>query len=393
MDDIKVKVITLLQKVQLTEEERSWLLDYIENAGTNELREVLKMKFDMEHRFFGRRHHPEANEILKSIHQKLNFEEEEIKAAPIFPLRKKLAIAASVIGITFAGTYFILKYSGNSSKNQKYSAHNLVNISPGKNIAYLTLGNGTKIILSNTRNGTIAKQGSANIIKLNGKLAYQSLAAKDTAVVYNSLSTPRGGQYQVELPDGTHVWLNAASTLRYPTAFTGKLRVVEVTGEAYFEVAKNKEKPFIVKVDSSEVRVLGTHFDVMAYRDERSVKTSLFEGSVQFIHHSQTSLLKPGQQLQLTKSGKQSVIDNLDLDNEIAWKNGLFHFENADIETVTRQLSRWYDIDIYFKGKKTDDLFFVEMPESSNLADVLKVLEITGHIKFQIEGRRLTIMP
>jgi len=392
MDDIKVKVITLLQKVQLTEEERLWLLNYIENADSNELRDVLKMKFDMEHRFFGRRHHPEANEILKSIHQKLNFEE-EVKVVPVFPFHKKLAVAASVIGLVFASGYFILKYAGNYSKNQKYSAHNLANISPGRNIAYLTLGNGAKIILSNAKNGAIAKQGSASVIKINGKLAYQNQATKDTTVVYNSLSTPRGGQYQVELPDGTHVWLNAASTLRYPTAFTGKLRVVEVTGEAYFEVAKNKEKPFIVKVDSSEVRVLGTHFDVMAYRDEQSVKTSLFEGSVQFTHLSQSSLLKPGQQLQLTKSGRLSVVDNLDLDNEIAWKNGLFHFENADIETVMRQLSRWYDIDVDFKGKKTDDLFFVEMPESSNLADVLKVLEITGHIKFQIEGRRLTIMP
>jgi len=396
MDDIKVKVITLLQKTQLSPDERLWLLDYIENSDTEELRSLLKMKFDSEHRFFVRKSHPEASEILKTIHQKLNFEEQQsLPIAPILLWKKKLAIAASIIGFALAGTYFLVKYNANlAAKSGNYTANSLANIRPGKNMAFLTLGNGSTISLNNAKNGSIAQQGNASVIKKNGKLSYKSLTvAADTAVVYNSLSTPRGAQYQVELPDGTHVWLNAASTLRYPTAFNGKQRVVEVSGEAYFEVAKNKEKPFIVKVDSSQIRVLGTHFNVMAYADEQSVRTSLFEGSVKFTHNNQTSLLKPGEQSQLTKGGKLSVVNDIDLDNEIAWKNGLFHFENANIETVMRQLSRWYDIDVDFKGKKTDELFFVEMPENSNLADVLKVLEITGHIKFQMEGRRLTIMP
>jgi transmembrane sensor len=393
MDDIKVKVIALLQKTQLSSDERRWLLNYIENSDTKELRELLKMKFDSKHWFFVKKNHPEANEILQSIHQKLNFQEKQA-VSPILLWRPKLAMAASIIGFALVGTYFLLKYTTKrSSETDNYTATSLANILPGKNIAYLTLGNGATILLDNSKNGSIARQGKSRIIKTNNKVAYQTVESGEGSVVFNSLSTPRGAQYQVELPDGTHVWLNAASTLRYPTSFTGKFRVVEVTGEAYFEVAKNKEKPFIVKVDSAEIRVLGTHFNVMAYVDEQSVKTSLFEGSVKFTRYNQTSLLKPGEQSQLSKTGKLSVVNNIDINNEIAWKNGLFHFENADIETVMRQLSRWYNIDVDFKGKKTDDLFFVEMPESSNLADVLKVLEITGHIKFEMEGRRLTIMP
>ncbi|MDB5087420.1 MAG: FecR family protein, partial [Mucilaginibacter sp.] len=210
--------------------------------------------------------------------------------------------------------------------------------------------------------------------------------------LYNTVSTPRGGHYQVILPDGSQVWLNAASSIRFPTAFTDKERKVEISGEAYFEVAKNKALPFVVKVNSSEVRVFGTHFNVMAYTDEAAIKTTLLEGSVQFSNGSASCMLKPGEQSELTKSGQVKVISGVDVDNAIAWKNNMFDFENTDIESVMRQLSRWYDVDVVY-NKKVNDRFFAEIPSSSKLSEVLKALELTGKVNFDIQGRKIIINP
>ncbi len=263
---------------------------------------------------------------------------------------------------------------------------------PGGDKAVLTLADGSTIVLDSAKNGTLAQQGATQVIKLGGKLAYDPTGTGSKEVVYNTITTPRGGQYQVELPDGSQVWLNAASSLRFPTAFAGKERRVEISGEAYFEVAKNKAMPFIVSVNGAEVQVLGTHFNIMAYNEEKAVRTTLLEGSVRFVSGNNASLLKPGQQSQLSKEGQVNVISSVDVDEVMAWKNGMFYFEGEDIETVMRQLARWYDVEVDFKGQQIDNLFYAKIPRSSKLSDVLKVLELTGNIKFEIEGKKITVL-
>jgi ferric-dicitrate binding protein FerR (iron transport regulator) len=238
----------------------------------------------------------------------------------------------------------------------------------------------------------LTQQGSAKVIKLEGKLLYDLGSEKAKQIVYNTISTPKGGQYQLELPDGSLVWLNASSSIYFPTSFIEKERRVEITGEAYFEVAKSADKPFIVSVNNSEVQVLGTHFNINAYSDEEEVRTTLLEGSVKFVDGSNTSLLQPGQQSQLTKDRIVKVASNVDVNEVVSWKNGLFSFENAGIETIMRQLSRWYDVEIDYKGK-TDDIFVAEMSRNIKLSDVLKALELTGRVKFEIDGKKIVVMP
>jgi ferric-dicitrate binding protein FerR (iron transport regulator) len=194
------------------------------------------------------------------------------------------------------------------------------------------------------------------------------------------------------LPDGSQVWLNAASSLRFPTTFAGKERRVEITGEVYFEVAKNKAMPFIVSVYGAEIQVLGTHFDVMAYNDEPAFKTTLLEGSVKFVKDGNYTMLKPGQQSQLTKSGQLKVVSNVNLTTEVAWKNGFFDFEGLNFETIARQLSRWYNVEVIY-DKKIDDLFYAEIPRNTKLSDVLKALELTGKVHFEIEGTKIIVLP
>jgi ferric-dicitrate binding protein FerR (iron transport regulator) len=253
------------------------------------------------------------------------------------------------------------------------------------------LADGSTIILDNVQNGTLAQQGNTKVIKEDGKLAYNLTSTGINEVLYNTISTPRGGQYQVDLPDGSRVWLNAASSLHFPTAFVGKERRVEITGEAYFEVAKNKAQPFIVSVNGAEVQVLGTHFNVMAYNDENAIKTTLLEGSVKFVNGSTSSLLKPGQQSQLSENGQVKVVSNVDVDAVTAWKNGNFDFQGEDIETVMRQLSRWYNVDVVYRNKP-DELFYAEIPRNTKLSDVLKALELTGKLRFGIEGKKIIVM-
>jgi len=222
---------------------------------------------------------------------------------------------------------------------------------PGGDKAILTLSDGSTFVLNSTGNGTIALQGATNIVKVdNGKLAYNTLKEKPGEVTYNTLTTPAAGQFQVALPDGSKVWLSNASSLRYPVAFTGKGREVELKGEAYFEIAHNAAMPFTVKVgEKMLVNVLGTSFNIAAYGDESQVKTTLLTGAVRVSEGSANALLKPGEQVQVNSEGAFSTPKEVDADRVIAWKNGLFHFEKADVRTVMRMLARWYDVEVYYE--------------------------------------------
>jgi hypothetical protein len=265
-------------------------------------------------------------------------------------------------------------------------------ILPGGNHAILTMADGSKIVLDSVQNGNI-QSGGATISKQGGVLVYDgSSPAKSAtaAVAYNTLTTPRGGQYKLILADGSKVWLNASSSLHFPTAFTGKERNVELTGEAYFEVAKNKEKPFRVNVNGMQVEVLGTHFNVNAYADENSIKTSLLEGSVKIKRGDVSGLLKPGQQGILESNNNDLRIKEVNMDEVIAWKNGLFQFNGAGIKTIMLEISRWYNVEIVYSGKVPQRSFVGKISRDAALPDVLKILELSN-VKFNVIGRKIIV--
>ncbi|NOW95045.1 FecR family protein [Mucilaginibacter sp. SG564] len=303
----------------------------------------------------------------------------------------RLAAAASiVIGLTIG--YFHLRPGQLTSDTPDKIAKN--DIAPGSNKAILTLSNGRRIILSDAGTGEIAREESTAINKdSTGKIVYVVAAAGNQVPdLMNTISTPRGGQYQVVLPDGTHAWLNAASSLRYPAVFTGPNRVVELTGEAYFEVVKDMSHPFHVITATQTVEVLGTHFNVNSYADEPSVKTTLLEGSVKVIHGSATAKLKPAEQSAVNDKvdAEIQVNHSVDTDDVIAWKEGKFRFDQTDMPALMRQLSRWYDVDVVYQGKVPVDRFSGTLSRNVNISKVLKLLEFTG-VKFKIEGRKLII--
>jgi len=255
----------------------------------------------------------------------------------------------------------------------------------------LTLSDGSNILLDDSEDGILATQGNTSVTKSNEKLKYKPGGRSDE-IMYNTITTPRGGQYTVQLPDGSTVWLNASSSITFPTEFFGKERRVEITGEVYFEVAKNTENPFIASVQDAEIQVLGTHFNVKAYSDEHNIETSLLEGAVNFSKAEKSALLKPGQQSSLSADGKIRVLNDVNMNEVVAWKNGYFDFEGSDFENVAKQLSRWYDVDVVYE-KNIDDLFYAKIPRNTKLSDVLKALELTGKIKFGIKNNRIIVNP
>jgi ferric-dicitrate binding protein FerR (iron transport regulator) len=246
----------------------------------------------------------------------------------------------------------------------------------------------------------LAIQGKTQICKLrDGQLAYQpqpEAESNSTEIQYNQISTPRGGQYEVLLPDGSRVWLNAASSLRFPTSFSGESRNVSLKGEAYFEVAKNPAMPFKVSVDREEgepmeVEVLGTHFNIMGYNDEISINTTLIEGAVKVRQGKTTTLLSPFQQAQTNKEGISHVVSDSDVEKAIAWKNGFFDFEDDDISVIMRQLSRWYDVDVHFEGPVSKDHYVGAIRRQSNISKVLDMLQAIGGVRFAVEGKNVTV--
>lgn len=265
-------------------------------------------------------------------------------------------------------------------------------VKPGGNKAILTLSNGTKIVLNDAKDGTLAQQGNASVVKLaNGELAYKQGGSSDGAPVYNTMSTPRGGQYKLQLPDGTTVMLNAESSITYPIEFTGKERGVTISGEAYFEVAKNKNMPFRVHFGNQTVEVLGTHFNISAYKDQPAFKTTLLEGSVKISEGKENQLLVPGQQAVYEPGSHKFNVKPVDTDDILAWKNGLFLFDNTEIDNVMLQLARWYNIEVFYKGPKPTLNFTGEIRKDSNLSRVFKILESTGGAKFTINGNIVTV--
>jgi ferric-dicitrate binding protein FerR (iron transport regulator) len=315
-------------------------------------------------------------------------------------------IAAAAIIIFMCGTsyYFINKSFNNQSTTKNISLKN--DVLPGGKKAILKLGDGSQIVLDNASNGLLAQQAGTQILKLsNGKVTYKSNVLSSKEVLYNTISTPRGGSYELTLPDGTMVWLNAESSIKFPTTFTDNERKVTITGEAYFEVTskplpyqKGKKMPFIVNVaGKSQVTVLGTHFNINSYDDEISVKTTLLEGSVKVTPISNHKLLTnnsvlitPGQQAQLSKTGKVTVSDDINTEEIVGWKDGNFIFNSSDIHTVMHQISKWYDVDIQYVNVP-ETKFFGIISRNIKLSQVLNILETTGSVKFTIENKTIIV--
>ena len=307
---------------------------------------------------------------------------------------KRLAVAASIL-IIFSVGYFKLKPTNSLPPTNIIAKGTPVknDIIPGGQKAILTLSDGSQIVLDSASNGLLSQQGGTKVIKLaNGQLEYAANAGSGTEMVYNTMSTPAGGQYQLTLPDGSKVWLNASSSIHYPTAFTQNERRVTITGEAYFEIAKDANKPFIVKVyNGAEVKVLGTHFNIKAYTDEEEIKTTLLEGSINIYSGLKNNLLVPGNQAIIDKSSAMKMQANADLEEAVAWKNGNFQFTGADVTTVLRQAARWYNIEVVYAGKpSTENKFTGKIPMSVNLSRLLKWLEYSD-VHFKLEGKKLIV--
>lgn len=312
-------------------------------------------------------------------------------SAPPMPVRYErfgLRAAAAVL-ILILGSLAIYQVTSKKTDIAK-NANEKTDIAPGSTKAVLTLADGSTILLDSTANGSLPTQGNAQIININGLLSYKT-SGNNSETLYNVITTPRGGQYQLILADGSKVWLNAGSSLRFPTAFRGKERKVQLTGEGYFEIAKNKKKPFHVSVNNMDVEVLGTHFNINAYSDEALLKTTLIEGAVKLTSSNATSILKPGQQAQLAANGKMGLNKNVDVDEIVAWKNGTFNFSSQDVTSIMRQISRWYDVDVSYEGKINNETFSGMVNRNSNVSQVLKIMEQAG-IKFRIKGKKIVVL-
>ena len=307
-------------------------------------------------------------------------------------LYKSLSAAAAIIILLGIGLY--LRSSLNSNPgNQKASVQLNADALPGVNKAILILGDGQKIILDSLINGLIAKTENFEVNKTeNGQLVYHAFDrnyknARGEDI--NTLVTPRGGEYRVTLPDGSKVWLNATSSIKFPGVFKSNIREVELNGEAYFEIAKNSAMPFRVKSNGAQIEVIGTHFNVKAYGNEKLMKTTLVEGSIKITAGNFSHLLKPGQQAILTK-GELKVLDNVDIEEQLAWKNGLFLFKDTSIEDVMSQVASWYDLNVIFEGKIPEKYLTGKVSRSVNASEFMNLLKYAG-VKFIIKEKNIII--
>ena len=306
------------------------------------------------------------------------------------------AAAALIFMVSTTAFYFFYKKNETVIAQKENQTHQAKDIPPGTNNAILTLDDGTTIMLDSVANGALAQQGNIKVLKINGQISYDKTGSgnMNTKPIYNTITTANGNEYQLILADGSKVWLNAASSIRFPASFVGNERKVEITGEAYFEVAHNASKPFkVVFKDQSggagEIEVLGTHFDVNAYDDENAMKTTLLEGFVKIKRSNEVQMLSAGQQAVLT-SGIITLKKDVDVSQVVAWKDGFFEFNNTDLPTIMRQVARWYNVQVNFAGGINGDGYSGKISRNVSLSKFLKVLELNGvHVK--TEGRKITV--
>jgi transmembrane sensor len=374
---------------EATKEEEQRLLNFYGSFKPSNKNEELPDMKELKHKIFHK------------ISENINVEVENESSFSLFHL-KSFSIAAMILVALSIGLYF---YSNRTlPQEEQFAELNVKNdILPGNNKAVLTLADGSRISLDDAANGLLASQGNIAITKTdNGEIVYEKNTESKTRdlvsqSVTNTIQTPKGGKFQVRLPDGSKVWLNSASTLSYPTTFTGKERRVVLSGEAYFEIASNKNVPFRVISNGQIVEVLGTHFNINSYDDEDFTKTTLLEGSVRVILKStsdvlgKAKMLKPGEQ-SLTNTKQAGIrIENADTEKAIAWKNGYFKFKNTPIQEIMREVERWYDVELIYEGNMPTDEFTGFISNDVNISAVLKILEQSGGVKFTVKGKKIKV--
>lgn len=303
------------------------------------------------------------------------------------------AIAAALVLLIGLSVYLLIYKDSLNTKNELYPEMVMSEeVSPGGNHAILTLAGGHKVTLDGVGDGKIAEQsGSVVSKKGDGLLAYNStIESPNDLPAYNSLSTPRGGQYQLILSDGTKVWLNAASSIRYPTSFSGTERMVSVTGEVYFEVTHNATKPFIVSANGMKIQVLGTHFNVNAYADDGITKTTLAEGSIKVIHGKVSKTIFPGEQAAIKKANAEIKVKHVNAADMTAWTRGFLILQGNDVKEFMTQLSRWYNVDIEYKGAIPENVLGGFIGRKNSLSDVLSALKTSG-VSAKLEGRKIIV--
>lgn len=302
---------------------------------------------------------------------------------------------AAILLVLVTGLAFLWRYTRHQGPEPATAVATQQDVLPGGWKATLRLADGSVIALKDTGTSIVTSGNGIRITQQNGELIYENTGGETAAMQgrSNIISTPLGGKYRLQLPDGSKVWLNAGTELRFPAAFDGSRREVELTGEAYFDVAHNERKPFRVKVNGLTVDVLGTHFNVKAYDDEPLVQATLIEGSVKVSSHAGEQFLRPGKQASLDKTKKQLEIREANIKDVLAWKNDLFRFSKESIEEVMRKVGRWYNVEIVYSGVGTDTQFSGMISRNVPLSQVLKMLEMTGGAKFRVEGRRVTVLP
>jgi ferric-dicitrate binding protein FerR (iron transport regulator) len=337
--------------------------------------------------FSRERHH---DRILQQVEAGIEKEGGKVSIRPV-RLKRWLA-AASVIALLGVGGYLLYMAQSKKTGIAKNIHRVTKDIAPGHDGAILTLADGSTVVLDSIDNGAIARQGGSRVIKQNGQLIYEAEGQKPEAgsIGYNTMSTPRGRRFQVTLPDGTKVWLNAASSIKYPTAFTGGTRSVEISGEAYFEVTKNAALPFIVTAGQTEVTVLGTHFDVMAYKNEKELHTTLLEGAVRVKYADGQAKLTPGQQAAVSYQTGHIAVKSADTEEAVAWVNGQLVMGSADVESLMREISRWYDVDVSYEGAIPQRRFWAVINRNVYLSEVLKELTANG-LHARQEGKTIII--
>jgi transmembrane sensor len=382
------RLLELYLNNKCTPEQAEHILDYLRTDASGklllqQLREEFKTAMDHDHTV--------PSLVTDRLRDKLI-----AQTTPVKRIRYTLffrSAAAIVLGLIFTGIYFLFLKNDKKAETivQAPEIHYNNDVLPGTDKAVLTLANGEKIVLDSTAGKKLSLKG---VVNSEGELNYQADAGISAAMEYHLLATPRGGQYRLVLPDGSRVVLDAASSIRYPVQFTGNERKVEITGQAYFEVVRDEAKPFIVNIDKKmDVQVLGTHFNINAYDNESAIKTTLIEGSVKLIKGKSTAIIAPGQQAQLSGNSEEiKVVDDVPVNEVTAWKEGLFRYNGADIRTIMRECTRWYDVDVQYEGNIPHE-FVATIARDVPISKLLKILELTDNVHFKIEGKKITVMP
>ncbi|MFB9843923.1 FecR family protein [Mucilaginibacter ginsenosidivorans] len=323
-------------------------------------------------------------------------ERKDEQIVPLYPDKKirlwpRIAAAASIILAISVGGYFVLHKKQAPEQLTKAEA---VNIKPGSQKAILKLADGKQIALNEAPVGTLAKQDGATVIKAaDGQVIYNGQnSATPTNDTYNTITTQRGGYYPLKMADGTVAILDAASSIKYPVTFNGKERIVEITGQVYFEVAHDAGKPFKVMVKGQTIEDIGTEFNINAYDDEMYISTTLVNGSVRVMRQQKSIVLVPGQEALVDIKKNTLDVRTADVEDIIAWKKGQTSFKNGDIHEIMREVSRWYDVDVQYQGDIPDRKFMGGISRNANLSDLLKILEF-NNIHFTVEGKKITIKP